>query len=67
LTVEELEKVVGSLNREQKLEILAKMGIKLRKALREDQDRVPDVRLSAYFCPIELLEEYDKMMALLKE
>lgn len=67
MNYEELKENIGSMNREQKLEVLAKMGIKLRAALSDDQKRFPKIRLDAYFCPTNLLEEYDKMLTLLKE
>lgn len=55
------------LSREQKIEILAKAGIALRKILADDQKKTEGLNLKSYMCPIGALEEYDEIFKILKE
>ena len=53
---------VGSLTREQKLEIMVKAGLMLRKELRKSQEAFGEVKMRAYLCPIEAIEQFDKVL-----
>lgn len=57
----------GSLPREKKLEIMAKAGNMLRKELRKSQEAFGEIRMRGYICPVEAIEQYDRVIKALSE
>lgn len=71
IDLEKLKVDAVLMSREQKTELLAKCGLGLRKALAEDQKKIKDmsndsVELKNYCVPTELINEYDRVIDILK-
>lgn len=58
----------GGLSREKKLEILCKAGMMLRKELRKSEEQFgKEIRMRAYLCPVEALDQFDKVVEALSD
>ncbi len=56
------------LTREQKLEILCKAGMMLRKELKKSQEQFGnEIRMRAYLCPVEAIDKFDQVVESLKD
>lgn len=64
--LEKLREEVIKMNREQRLELFAKAGMSLRKALANDQESCGEQKMRSYMCPVEVIEDYDVILAVLK-
>ncbi len=55
-------------SREEKLEILSKAGMMLRKELQKSQDKFgKDIEMLGYLCPIGAIKKYDEIIESLKK
>ena len=66
MDIEELKKKIPTMTREQKLEVMAKAGVMLRKELEDDFERSGKVEFRARLCKIEIIKQYDAIMDALK-
>lgn len=67
LDIEELRNKLPTLTREEKLEILCKIGIALRRNIDADIKRCGKVKMSSYMCGASVIDDYDEIFNILKK